>query len=31
MGDRLVDRQTESSAQTLRLELKQGLEAGFWC
>lgn len=31
MGDRLVDRQTGKNTQTLRLEFKQGLEAGFWC
>lgn len=31
VGDRLVDRQTGRNPQTLRLELKQGLGAGFWC
>lgn len=31
VGDRLVDRQTGRNPQTLRLELKRGLGAGFCC
>ena len=31
VGDRLVDRQTGRNPQTLRLELKRGLGAGFRC